>query len=127
MIFFFFKQKTAYELRISDWSSDVCSSDLPRRGPAAEADGHGFFARSPGADRSDSQRFAIFIGQAKPNAVALGPDANRETHRRILDRDFLLLVRRLPHAGGPGGRPFTSSEKRRVGKECFSTCRSRWS
>src|SRR3546814_7082495 len=29
MIFFFFKQKTAYEMRISDWSSDVCSSDLP--------------------------------------------------------------------------------------------------
>src|SRR3546814_9095198 len=30
-VFFFFKQKTAYEMRISDWSSDVCSSDLPRR------------------------------------------------------------------------------------------------
>src|SRR3546814_2249079 len=30
-IFFFFKQKTAYEMRISDWSSDVCSSDLTRR------------------------------------------------------------------------------------------------
>src|SRR3546814_6365188 len=29
--FFFFKQKTAYELRISDWSSDVCSSDLDPR------------------------------------------------------------------------------------------------
>src|SRR3546814_397958 len=29
-IFFFFKQKTAYEMRISDWSSDVCSSDLLR-------------------------------------------------------------------------------------------------
>src|SRR3546814_10877822 len=28
--FFFFKQKTAYEMRISDWSSDVCSSDLDR-------------------------------------------------------------------------------------------------
>src|SRR3546814_4246633 len=28
--FFFFKQKTAYEMRISDWSSDVCSSDLAR-------------------------------------------------------------------------------------------------
>src|SRR3546814_10846377 len=27
--FFFFKQKTAYDMRISDWSSDVCSSDLP--------------------------------------------------------------------------------------------------
>src|SRR3546814_5305634 len=32
--FFFFKQKTAYEMRISDWSSDVCSSDLPPLGPA---------------------------------------------------------------------------------------------
>src|SRR3546814_6265762 len=30
-IFFFFKQKTAYEMRISDWSSDVCSSDLRAR------------------------------------------------------------------------------------------------
>src|SRR3546814_12221259 len=29
LFFFFFKQKTAYEMRISDWSSDVCSSDLP--------------------------------------------------------------------------------------------------
>src|SRR3546814_6336335 len=28
-VVFFFKQKTAYEMRISDWSSDVCSSDLP--------------------------------------------------------------------------------------------------
>src|SRR3546814_7314708 len=31
MVFFFFKQKTAYEMRISDWSSDVCSSDLVGR------------------------------------------------------------------------------------------------
>src|SRR3546814_15227302 len=31
LFFFFFKQKTAYEMRISDWSSDVCSSDLRRR------------------------------------------------------------------------------------------------
>src|SRR3546814_8060263 len=31
-VVFFFKQKTAYEMRISDWSSDVCSSDLPRLG-----------------------------------------------------------------------------------------------
>src|SRR3546814_20322203 len=34
-LFFFFKQKTAYEMRISDWSSDVCSSDLP--GPVDDA------------------------------------------------------------------------------------------
>src|SRR3546814_3650813 len=32
--FCFFKQKTAYEVRISDWSSDVCSSDLPAAGGA---------------------------------------------------------------------------------------------
>src|SRR3546814_2095128 len=41
MFVFFFKQKTAYEMRISDWSSDVCSSDLTGRGgahPSVEAD-----------------------------------------------------------------------------------------
>src|SRR3546814_16168339 len=36
---FFFKQKTAYEMRISDWSSDVCSSDLLRRVPARSSGG----------------------------------------------------------------------------------------
>src|SRR3546814_7268815 len=39
-LFFFFKQKTAYEMRISDWSSDVCSSDLGRRRLRAGRDGH---------------------------------------------------------------------------------------
>src|SRR3546814_8930500 len=34
MSFFLFKQKTAYEMRISDWSSDVCSSDLPGSPPS---------------------------------------------------------------------------------------------
>src|SRR3546814_8073276 len=36
LFFFFFKQKTAYEMRISDWSSDVCSSDLPGAAQLAE-------------------------------------------------------------------------------------------
>src|SRR3546814_4985979 len=36
---FFFKQKTAYEMRISDWSSDVCSSDLPTDAEIALASG----------------------------------------------------------------------------------------
>src|SRR3546814_5338337 len=36
LVVFFFKQKTAYEMRISDWSSDVCSSDL---GPEVDPDG----------------------------------------------------------------------------------------
>src|SRR3546814_5956331 len=41
-LFFFFKQKTAYEMHISDWSSDVCSSDLGGAGDgAAGADGDG--------------------------------------------------------------------------------------
>src|SRR3546814_4537931 len=39
LLLFFFKQKTAYELRISDWSSDVCSSDLARHGLLDHADG----------------------------------------------------------------------------------------
>src|SRR3546814_3927894 len=37
ILFFFFKQKTAYEMRISDWSSDVCSSDLRARSSTASA------------------------------------------------------------------------------------------
>src|SRR3546814_3431844 len=52
-IFFFFKQKTAYEMRISDWSSDVCSSDLPgatgRRRSAVRL--HGAPRRLPAAGR----------------------------------------------------------------------------
>src|SRR3546814_17374229 len=38
MFFFFFKQKAAYEMRISDWSSDVCSSDLEHRPAERPAD-----------------------------------------------------------------------------------------
>src|SRR3546814_5315664 len=48
MCFFFFKQKTAYELRISDWSSDACSSDLfarPRAGTAVVLCGESRLAR----------------------------------------------------------------------------------
>src|SRR3546814_1001768 len=44
MYLFFFKQKTAYEMRISDWSSDVCSSDLVMRL------GRGFVARAAVAE-----------------------------------------------------------------------------
>src|SRR3546814_11455768 len=43
LLFFFFKQKTAYEMRISDWSSDVCSSDL---GPS-QATGAAFIGYQP--------------------------------------------------------------------------------
>src|SRR3546814_8467959 len=43
MYFFFFKQKTAYEMRISDWSSDVCSSDLDHSGEHRDAGGRAHF------------------------------------------------------------------------------------
>src|SRR3546814_14801498 len=60
--FFFFKQKTAYEMRISDWSSDVCSSDLPgdrgqhmRHDPERAAEG-GDHAGPGAAPQSGRQR-----------------------------------------------------------------------
>src|SRR3546814_8279047 len=53
--FFFFKQKTAYEMRISDWSSDVCSSDLREpRGNPADFTGDQFIAE----DRDDARQRA---------------------------------------------------------------------
>src|SRR3546814_5756209 len=97
MFFFFFKQKTAYEMRISDWSSDVCSSDL-----------HGLLPL-----------LAEFIGQQARQDV--GGAAGREGHDH---GDAAGGVGGLGLAGG--GRQ-QRSEERRVGKECVSTCRSRWS
>src|SRR3546814_4548572 len=92
-MFFFFKQKTAYEMRISDWSSDVCSSDLSH----------------------------LEILRRKPAKVA------------ALNRG--KLPKRIDHFGRIDRRPGQDligglaprSEERRVGKECVSTCRSRWS
>src|SRR3546814_5588882 len=51
-MFFFFKQKTAYEMRISDWSSDVCSSDLRHAAVAIlRQRAEQAFGRARGADR----------------------------------------------------------------------------
>src|SRR3546814_7706956 len=89
--FFFFKQKTAYELRISDWSSDVCSSDLPQW--PARLD-----------DLGDHAPHALWVRGHLANAA---------------DAPAVALV---------GARAATGrSEERRVGNECVSTCRSRWS
>src|SRR3546814_7593995 len=107
MFVFFSKQKTAYEVRISDWSSDVCSSDLRssvfgdamigvRLGPR---DGHGMLA---GAS----------LGVQGPGA---GEDVCNPVPSDPCPSDF-------PSFYSVGGR----SEERRVGKECVSTCRSRW-
>src|SRR3546814_3351162 len=54
LFFFFFKQKTAYEMRISDWSSDVCSSDVLAAGPdALKLFVAGVPAESPAADEDE--------------------------------------------------------------------------
>src|SRR3546814_16484512 len=94
MCFFCFKQKTAYEMRISDWSSDVCSSDLWLDGAAAGALRSLFV---DGVERADVWR---------------------------LPRRTRYLGTLLNHGGW--GREWRS-EERRVGKECVSTCSSRWS
>src|SRR3546814_1589633 len=101
--FFFFKQKTADEMRISDWSSDVCSSDLPHE----DRRGFGVLGR-PDVERQAilAHRrivFGIDAARARP-----GLNARRPKRPRIANS--------LPR-----------SEERRVGKECVSTCRSRWS
>src|SRR3546814_9177504 len=95
--FFFFKKKTAYEMRISDWSSDVCSSDLLR-----------VLCHVPWWFRQQ-------VHLATDNACSAlhansdgKPDPSRQPTLFAA-----AAVRR--------------SEERRVGKECASTCRSRWS
>src|SRR3546814_15068259 len=102
-MFFFFKQKTAYEMRISDWSSDVCSSDLGQFG--AEFDSvplYQYWLRErERGDDTPLQDYAMAWVAARNNKFA-PPLADRQ---RIQSR----------------------SEERRVGKECVSTCRSRWS
>src|SRR3546814_9045153 len=114
MCFFFFKQKTAYEMRISDLSSDVCSSDLSRRVRRLDRlsllhlylrQGH----RGPPRDEFRSARKTLTPDQraGRLGAALLGQP---------------LLRSRSDHAVRP-----VRSEERRVGKECVSTCRSRWS
>src|SRR3546814_4184427 len=91
-VIFFFKQKTAYEMRISDWSSDVCSSDLAG---AAQA-----------------------VGDVLE-------DVHHREQRQVLEHhlDVAAVRRHVDHRPALDPR----SEERRVGKECVSTCRSRWS
>src|SRR3546814_16941187 len=99
-MFFFFKQKTAYEMRISDWSSDVCSSDLE---PPREDVPH---QRVAGTGEYD-------LNDVEPGFGGRSRDADEDVssrHRQNLD-----------------GIGVDRSEERRVGKECVSTCRSRWS
>src|SRR3546814_7100650 len=96
VIFLFFKQKTAYVMRISDWSSDVCSSDLVAQSVAA---------RAPGCNDGRPARIIDSWSGLRRPQVSSNP------HLPIEEESM-----------GP-----KRSEERRVGKECVSPCRSRWS
>src|SRR3546814_3894623 len=97
--FFFFKQKTAYEMRISDWSSDVCSSDLA----------------------VDS---GLLIGSVQTTESPMGPMESTTLLSEYKDFGGRKIPTKLVQSSmGQEQR----SEERRVGKECVSTCRSRWS
>src|SRR3546814_5800195 len=109
MLVWFFKQKTAYEMRISDWSSDVCSSDLRR----SLRVGSGIEPSSLPASLGD-----LFIQNplAMRTLCEQAPTTLKVPLRAELFRRLLVKVSFRPR-----------SEERRVGKECVSTCRSRWS
>src|SRR3546814_19257226 len=97
--FFFCKQKTAYEMRISDWSSDVCSSDLPQaRRHSALA--HRLSPHLPGATAPKRTPWVSLATMMRsPPGTSIGP---------------AWTV------------PPCRSEERRVGHEWVSTCRFRW-
>src|SRR3546814_10765531 len=112
MVFFFFKQKTAYEMRISDWSSDVCSSDL--------VDRHLRMLRLVGVQH----RRNVVLGVAGGEQHARHGEAARHAPGAQLV-ETLADDRRGEFQEAALHR--VRSEERRVGKECVSTCRSRWS
>src|SRR3546814_2243996 len=110
--FFFFKQKTAYEMRISDWSSDVCSSDLNVAGATV-------------VNRTVMQEARPV--QHSVTQVSRQQYANLHPNRQPAIRP---ATAQAAHASAPGPRiePRSQrSEEHRVGKECVITCRSRWS
>src|SRR3546814_15579131 len=101
----FFKQKTAYEMRISDWSSDVCSSDLSLD--------ESLNTLSPSLSQSALDDLQAAADPGKKIVEVVG----NTTRQLSYGFHLLRLAKRLKRR----------SEERRVGKECVSTCRSRWS
>src|SRR3546814_9219583 len=105
-MFCFFKQKTAYELRISDWSSDVCSSDLPRNRLV--------FARR-------------LLQRPLPDADIMPQRAVKALFEATRGRDPIITTEVGQHQMWAAQHFGFRSEERRVGKECVRTCRLRWS
>src|SRR3546814_4709624 len=104
-LFFFFKQKTAYEMRISDWSSDVCSSDLDKaHDELSGLSDSGTVERNP-AKILEQHRFLDLDDDGVPEPYIVWVDATTEKVLRIAIR-----------------YDTDRSEERRAGKECVSTC-----
>src|SRR3546814_12639598 len=97
-------------MRISDWSSDVCSSDLNCSYAVA---GSGL------AGDSGNYRFSFVQDATNATALSITPRALTVT-ADVLSRIYGDANPALTYRVG-------RSEERRVGKECVSTCRSRWS
>src|SRR3546814_17311298 len=95
-------------MRISDWSSDVCSSDLMASYYGSELAGN----RTASGERFDPSQFTA--------AHRLLPFGSKVRVTNTSNGDSVIV--RINDRG-----PFSRSEERRVGKECVSTCRSRWS
>src|SRR3546814_18361788 len=119
IILFFFKQKTAYEMRISDWSSDVCFPILkPKANPQAD---------EPPPDRKATERK---LNAALKRLENLNLDDYTEEQQTDI-RESGVRLRALAQEASVVLKPTItsrrSSEERRVGKEGVRTCRSRLS
>src|SRR3546814_15364789 len=129
---FFFKQKTTYEMRISDWSSDVCSSDLEGIGISAQR-GSDYHARLPGyaAQRACvGQHFPGYKivrkgGQCGSVERSGNPKehGHRENHRQ--DDPALVGCKAKQRCADNLQRQCERAGETRVGKECVSTLQFR--
>src|SRR3546814_11341257 len=122
MLCLFFKHKTAYEMRISDWSSDVCSSDLGQ--PSARRDR----CNRGGRCRSLRRRAGSLATRRQPHrsrtsAAPLHAGASSRLAQAPGDRGMTRRFYLRATAFAASAR----SEERRGGKEWVSKCGSRWS
>src|SRR3546814_21143519 len=120
---YFFKQKTTYEMRISDWVSDVCSSDLPTIMLTGIAPASLKALKQAGMHASDIDPFEINEAFAAVVLRAIR-DLQIDTDK-VNDTGGAIALG--PPLGAHGAMILGRSEARRVGQECVSTCTVRLS